>query len=79
MVKSSAACLICRTPAKQATAKVGDYSEINCPKCGQFQVSGTYQAVIKAHTAEVRRQSLERARTRARYGLLPLLTTYDLP
>ena len=79
MAESSANCPICNKKAKQAAASAGDYTKIDCANCGRFQISRTVQAVIPNHPATVRRQSLERARIRARYGSLPMVTTYDLP
>ena len=79
MAKSSAACPICKRPAKRGTATVGNNIEISCADCGQFQLSQLYNEVVAGHPIAVRRQSLDRARTRARYGSLPIITTYDLP
>jgi hypothetical protein len=79
MTKSMAACPICKKPAKQAKVNVGDYTEVRCTPCGQFQISGTLQKVISSYPVVARRQSLERGRLRARYGSVPLITTYDLP
>ena len=79
MAIHSAACPVCGKPAKQTEAKVGDYTEINCGNCGHFQASGTFQQVAPNYPAAVRLKSLERAVTRARYGSLPRVTTYDLP
>lgn len=79
MAKHSAACPVCGKPAKQMEARAGDYTEINCKGCGHFQASGTFQQVASNYPAAVRLQSLERAITRARYGSLPMVTTYDLP
>jgi hypothetical protein len=79
MARHSAACPVCGKPARQMAAKVGDYTEINRNSCGHFQASGTFQQVVSNYPAAVRLQSLERAVTRARYGSLPTVTTYDLP
>jgi hypothetical protein len=79
MAKHSAPCPVCGEPAKQAEAKVGDYIEINCKKCGYFRASGMFQQVVSAYPVTIRLQSLDRAKLRARYGLPPLVTTYDLP
>lgn len=79
MAKSSAACPICRKPAKHTTASAGDNTEIDCRDCGHFQVSGSFQETVSRQSIVVRRQSLDRARIRARYGSLPIITTYDLP
>jgi len=79
MVKVAAICPICKTRAKQTKATTGDYVDINCTDCGDFQISRTFQQVVSNHPKTVRRRSLERARMRARYGSLPLVTTYDLP
>ena len=79
MAKHSAACPVCGEPAKQTEAKGGGYIEINCKKCGHFQASGTFQQVVSAYPVTIRLQSLDRAKLRARYGLPPLVTTYDLP
>lgn len=75
----STACPICAKPAKQNKAAVGDYMEVDCRHCGRFQISRIFQhAVSDSHETE-RRQALEHARLRARYGALPIITTYDLP
>lgn len=79
MVKSATACLVCDAPAKHAPITAGDYVEIDCPDCGQYQASDTYRKAVRHHSGDIRRRSLERARLRARYGLSPLVTTYDLP
>lgn len=79
MVKSSSACLICNAPAKHASVRAGDSIEIHCSDCGPYQASNTFREIAARHSKDVRRQSLERARMRARYGLMPMITTYDLP
>lgn len=78
MTKVSAPCVVCGANAKTKPT-TGDYIEINCPDCGEFQASWTYQTVALALPHEVRRRSLESARIRARYGMLPMITSYDLP
>ena len=78
MTNSTSPCVICEMGARMEPT-TGDSVEINCPECGKFQASGIYRSMAPSHTIEVRRQSLERARARARYGLLPRITTYDLP
>lgn len=79
MNKAQTNCPICDETAKQANAKAGDYLDISCLECGEFQISRTFQQVAKDYPVSVRRQSLERAKIRARYGLLPIVTSYDLP
>ncbi|UUP18374.1 hypothetical protein [Nitratireductor thuwali] len=79
MNKTQTNCPICDGAAKQADATTGDFLEISCPECGEFQISRTFLQVVKDHPVSVRRQSLERAKIRARYGLPPLVTSYDLP
>lgn len=79
MKRSSANCPICKKKAEQATATAGDHAEIDCSDCGRFGISRTLQLVLPGHSIAVRRQTLDRARMRARYGDLPLATTYDLP
>jgi len=79
MGKSAESCPICERKARWAAAAVGDFMEIECSECGHFQVSKTFLQLVPDQPAAVRQQSLERARVRARYGSLPLVTTYDLP
>lgn len=79
MAKSTAPCLVCNTSAKHTPVTLGDFVEIDCPACGQYQASNTYREIASRLSKEIRRRSLERARMRARYGLLPQITTYDLP
>jgi hypothetical protein len=79
MVKHSVACPVCDKSAKLVAAKVGDYTEITCRSCGHFQASGTFQRVGPVYPVTIRLQALDRAITRARYGSLPMVTTYDLP
>lgn len=79
MAKHSAACPVCGKSARQTEVKVGDYTEIRCRNCGHFQASGTFERVAPAYPVTIRLQALDRTRLRARYGLPPLVTTYDLP
>lgn len=79
MARFSANCPICKKKAEQAAATAGDHTEIDCSDCGHFGVSRTLKSVLPSHSIAVRRQTLDRARMRARYGSLPLATTYDLP
>lgn len=79
MTKHSAPCPICSKPAKQTAAKAGDYTEIDCKSCGRFQVSEPFQQAVSGYPLTIRLQSLDRAKLRSRYGLLPIVTTYDLP
>jgi hypothetical protein len=76
MAKLSTSCPICRKAAKQSQLTFGDYLEFDCSDCGHFQVSRTFQQIASKQPVSTRRQSLERARIRARYGSLPTVTTY---
>lgn len=57
----------------------GDYVELDCSSCGHFRVSGSALASVPNLATTEGRRSLDRARLRAHYGSLPLITTYDLP
>lgn len=79
MAKTKAPCPICKKAARHSAVTNGDYSEVACTDCGNFQMSGTLQQIFATYPMAIRRQSLGRAQLRAPYGSLPLLTTYDLP
>lgn len=71
-------CPICEKRAKQTRAYDG-YLDIHCSHCGHFQISETFRQLVSRHPLETRQRALEGAVTRARYGFLPLVTSYDLP
>ncbi|BCH23528.1 hypothetical protein MesoLjLb_33130 [Mesorhizobium sp. L-8-3] len=79
MARKKAPCPVCKQPAQQSAVRNGDYGEVTCSDCGQFRLSRTLQQLFAQHPMAVRRQSLARARLRAPYGSVPLVTTYDLP
>jgi hypothetical protein len=79
MARTATNCPICRKPARRARAVTGDYIEITCGDCGQFQASETFRQTASRHPVATRRHALEKAKMRAGYGALPALTTYDLP
>ena len=75
---NSTACPVCDMPAVWSEKTGGDYAEIDCPDCGEFRISGTLRQVFANYPIDDRRQALERARLRARYGSVPVVTTYHL-
>lgn len=79
MAKAQTECPICKRPATQTNSATGDYLDISCADCGEFQVSPTFRTLVSDLPVATRQQSLLRARIRARYGSLPLVTSYDLP
>ncbi|TKT75052.1 hypothetical protein [Aquamicrobium sp. LC103] len=79
MAKVAVACPICKGKAKHPKPASGHYLEIDCASCGHFQISDSVRQVVSKLSATVRRQSHERARLRAPYGSLPIITSYDLP
>lgn len=79
MAKSATICPICRKPARRAKTIAGNYLEVVCNECGQFQASETFRQAASGYPVAVRRQALENARMRGAYGALPAITTYDLP
>jgi hypothetical protein len=50
-----------------------------CQECGEFHASGTFMVEARGLPVATRRQALQRAITRASYGTLPMVTTYDVP
>lgn len=79
MAKAKAPCAICREPAKLKAPALGDYKHFDCPRCGEFRASGSFLAEAKGLSLATRRLVLLRALTRAEYGALPMVTTYDVP
>lgn len=71
-------CPICEKRARQTRAYDG-YIDILCSGCGHFQISETFLQLVPLHPFEIRQRALEGAVTRARYGVLPVITSYDLP
>lgn len=79
MARSPAiSCPICEKRARQMRAYDG-YIDISCSGCGHFQISETFLQLVARHPLDARQRALEGAVTRARYGALPVLTSYDLP
>jgi hypothetical protein len=79
MAKYALSCPVCHRKAKLSASTAGDYSEITCSDCGHFQISATLKQIFASYPMSIRRLALARAQLRARYGVLPLITTYDLP
>jgi hypothetical protein len=79
MAKAKIPCPICRKPARLKTPAYGDYQHFDCPECGEFQASGSFSAVARGLSIATRRLALQGAITRAEYGTVPTVTTYDLP
>ncbi len=79
MARSIARCPVCKKPAKQTATPTGDHNQIDCPDCGRFLASESFSQAASAHSISAKRLALEHARFRARYGTLPVITTYDLP
>lgn len=79
MAKAKIPCAICRRLAKLKTSTYGDYQHLDCPECGEFQVSRLFLEEAKGLSVDTRHRALQRAITRAEYGVLPTVTTYDLP
>lgn len=71
-------CPICEMRAKHRKA-IGDHIEVDCKDCGRFEVSETFRLVASELSPDARRLALKGAVTRARYGSLPTVTSYDLP
>ena len=76
---NSLPCPVCEKPAAWAESSTGDFAEVDCLDCGHFRISGTLQQVLADYPTTERREALERARLRARYGSVPVITTYNLP
>jgi hypothetical protein len=79
MARAKTSCVICRKPATAKKPAFEDTMHFDCRECGEFQVSGTFMSDARKLSATVRRQALQRAITRAQYGTLPMVTTYDVP
>ncbi len=79
MARSSGRCPVCSNPAKLKAGATGDHIEIDCAECGHFGVSESFLQAFRHVSVFARRSSLDHARNRARYGLIPIVTNYDLP
>jgi hypothetical protein len=51
-------CPVCGTPAAVTVAKFGDYKDVNCPRCGEFMVSGTAATLSASMPRDTRRGHL---------------------
>ncbi len=79
MARAKTSCVICRKPAATRKPAFEDTMHFECRECGEFQVSGTFMSDAGKLPVTVRRQALQRAITRAPYGTVPMVTTYDVP
>lgn len=78
MAKPVGTCPVCKGNAKHLPVS-GDYLELACAGCGHYRLSGTAKELLPKLSTVEKRRSLERAKLRAPYGSLPLVTSYDLP
>jgi hypothetical protein len=50
-------CPVCDAPAAGTVARFGDYKDVNCPRCGEFMVSGTIATLLASMPRDTRRDS----------------------
>ncbi|VVP11749.1 hypothetical protein PS854_03336 [Pseudomonas fluorescens] len=68
-------CFICSTESNEVPS-AGDYTQLDCPQCGEYRLSGTAIALFKEHNwkfnVEFTRLWLESQRSG---GTIPLITS----
>jgi hypothetical protein len=79
MARAKTLCVICKKPAVAKKSAFEDATHFKCQECGEFRASGTFMMEARRLPLAARRQSLQSAVTRASYGILPMVTTYDVP
>lgn len=79
MVRSQEHCPICRKSAKFKAGATTDHIVIDCRDCGLFGVSEPFREAAPTLAPFNRRLALNHARDRARYGVMPIITNYDVP
>lgn len=72
-------CPICASPVEEIPP-IGDRVNINCPQCGDYDISGTVtdsQLIERSEPGRLR-QALVNAKARAEPGKRPLIQSFDL-
>jgi uncharacterized Zn finger protein (UPF0148 family) len=67
------ACPICHGDALFHAERFGDSEIVECPQCGKFKISGTWEEVLKNRDLESRQAKLQEAKRRASPGEVPYL------
>lgn len=79
MVSSQEHCPVCGKSAKLKAGTTTDHLMVECRECGVFGVSVPFQQAAPALVSFNKQLALNHARNRARYGVIPIITNYDLP
>lgn len=79
MARSPTRCPVCGNSARLKAGATADHIVVDCREFGHFGVSEPFKQTAKALTLFNKRLALNHARDRARYGLIPIITNYDLP
>ena len=72
------ACPVCDAPAQDITVPTFDGKTFRCPRCGDFDVSGTVLsgALLAQYDRQSRIAILERPKEMVHGGKRPMITTY---
>jgi hypothetical protein len=79
MAATKIPCTVCRKPARARKSPFDSHHRFDCAVCGTFEVSEAFIAEARHQPIGARRNALQNAIARARYGQIPIVTTYDLP
>jgi hypothetical protein len=71
-------CPICGAAAEDITSGVFDGLQVRCPRCGDFEVSGTVLERLLRQGYEERVEALEKARRLAPKGQRPIINSVTL-
>ena len=68
-------CPVCAAQAKNLTPGTYDGVIVGCPRCGDYQITGTVFDKLLRLGAEERVEALQRAKQRATPGARPTIST----
>jgi len=68
-------CPVCIAQAKNLTPSTYDGVVVGCPRCGDYQVTGTVFDKLLRLEAEERAEALQRARQRVSPGARPTINS----
>lgn len=72
-------CEVCRYESAQTLASSADRLHQQCPRCGEFEISGSACSVLNAGAGEARRARLSGwVREQNHAGVVPTITTYTM-